>query len=36
MIWGLLIVLLLAALGMPLFAVIAAVALIGFHAAAST
>lgn len=33
MIWGLLIVLLLAALGMPLFAVIAAVALIGFQAA---
>src|SRR5688572_28871492 len=33
MIWGLLVVLLLAALGMPLFAVIAAVALLGFHAA---
>jgi C4-dicarboxylate transporter, DctM subunit len=31
MIWGLIIVLLLAILGMPLFAVIAAVALIGFH-----
>ena len=33
MIPGLLVVLLLAALGMPLFAVIAAVALLGFHAA---
>ncbi len=33
MIWGLLIVLVLAATGMPLFAVIAAVALIGFQAA---
>ena len=33
MIPGLLVVLLLAAIGMPLFAVIAAVALLGFHAA---
>ncbi len=33
MIWGLLIVLILAAMGMPLFAVIAAVALVGFQAA---
>ena len=33
MIWGLLVVLVLAAMGMPLFAVIAAVALVGFHAA---
>ena len=33
MIWGLLVILLLAAAGMPLFAVIAAVALVGFQAA---